>query len=169
MWIIQEILHAEKITVWCGSKKFDWKGIETLYLKLKTVEDNNWFSHHDSLLVVLQSSAATIVWKRAHWRHPDTPVPRLQQLVEIFRDWQCTDIKAKVFALVGMAAMDSAIVPDYSHSTRKNYRAVMDTVYSDVSNFANLWSQVLALTERDCALVGREMLVVLSYFEKCIC
>jgi hypothetical protein len=33
MWIIQELLHANDITVWCGSLSFKWDDIEKLYLK----------------------------------------------------------------------------------------------------------------------------------------
>ncbi|KAF5595298.1 Pfs NACHT and ankyrin domain protein [Fusarium subglutinans] len=46
MWIIQELLHANDITVWCGSLNFSWDDIEKLYLKLKTIEESHWFAHH---------------------------------------------------------------------------------------------------------------------------
>ncbi|KAI1274418.1 heterokaryon incompatibility protein-domain-containing protein [Xylaria sp. FL0933] len=118
MWIIQELLHAEDITVWCGSLPFSWGDMEKLYLKLKTVEEAHWFAHHEFHTRVMQSSAAVMIWQRAHWRHPDTPVPRLPTLIKIFRDWQCTDLRDKVFALSGMATEESTVIPDYALTIR---------------------------------------------------
>jgi hypothetical protein len=86
MWIIQEIIHADKITVWCGKKGFEWSIFERLYLNLKTLEDTGWFAHHAFVMNVLQSSACVMVWQRAHWRHPETPTPSLQMLIEVFHD-----------------------------------------------------------------------------------
>ena len=105
--------------------------------------------------MVMQSSAATMIWWRAHWRYPDTPALRLQRLVEILRNWQCTDVRDRVFTLVGMAAVDFVIVPDYLPSTQDVYFAVMDTVDKDGSYFVNLLSQILGLATRDCDLRGK--------------
>ncbi|ETS81710.1 hypothetical protein PFICI_06712 [Pestalotiopsis fici W106-1] len=152
MWIIQELLHARKITLWCGTQKSDWSDIEALYLKLETIENAHWFAHHEFLIPIKQSAAATMVWQRAHWRHPDTPVPRLSRLIEIFRDWHCTDIRDKVFALVGMATPESAVVPDYALTTLEIYSAVMRKVERDKDGFANLLSQLLGVAWNDVDL-----------------
>jgi hypothetical protein len=70
MWIIQEIVHAERFTVWCGERSFDWGMLESLYRTLKTLEDSHWIMHNTFSDSVLQSPAFTMVWQRAHWRHP---------------------------------------------------------------------------------------------------
>ncbi|KAI0188522.1 heterokaryon incompatibility protein-domain-containing protein, partial [Xylaria flabelliformis] len=157
MWIIQELLHAKDITVWCGSLRFSWGDLETLYLKLKTVEESNWFAHHKYHMMIMQSSAAVMVWQRAHWRHPDTPIPRLQTLIEIFRDWQCTDLRDKVFALSGMATRESTVVPDYALTTREVYFAVLQNVRGQQERFRALLSQILGLAGRDVDLNGQDM------------
>ncbi|RMJ16886.1 hypothetical protein CDV36_003501 [Fusarium kuroshium] len=149
MWIIQEIVHADNITVWCGAKSFRWHSFESLYLTLKTLEETSWFAHHPHAIRVLQSSACTMVWQRAHWRHPDTPPPRLQVLIDIFRDWQCTDIRDKVFALVSMASRETAIIPDYSKSTLDVYHAVQDKHDGEKHGFYNMLSQILAIPQDD--------------------
>ncbi|KAI0854642.1 heterokaryon incompatibility protein-domain-containing protein [Xylaria cubensis] len=158
MWIIQELLHAKDITVWCGSFHFSWENLETLYLKLKTVEESNWFAHHKYHMMVMQSSAAVMVWQRAHWRHPNTPVPRLQTLIEIFRDWQCTEIRDKVFALSGMATQESTVVPDYALTTREVYFAVLQNIRGQQEQFRILLSQILGLAGRDVDLNGQDMI-----------
>lgn len=162
MWIIQEVLHAKKLAVWCGSKSFDWSHIESLYLKLKTLEDTNWFAHHEFHMNVMQSAAAVIVWQRAHYRHPDTPSPRLQTLIEIFRDWQCADVRDKVFALAGMAESGTKITPDYGLSTIDVYFRALDTVDRHDDRFASLLSQLLGLAERDVDIRSRDLYVSLK-------
>ncbi|KAF5000622.1 hypothetical protein FDECE_11159 [Fusarium decemcellulare] len=145
MWIIQEIVHADTITVWCGSKHFKWHMLESLYLTLKALEDTSWFAHHKYAMQVLQSSACVMVWQRAHWRHPDTPTPRLQALIEIFRSWQCADVRDKVYALVGMASPETAIEPDYSKSPLEVFSAVQEKHSEEKHQFYDMLSQLLAL------------------------
>jgi hypothetical protein len=157
MWIIQELLHANDITVWCGSLNFSWGDLEKLYLKLKTVEESNWFAHHKFHMMIMESSAAVMVWQRAHWRHPDTPVPRLQTLIEIFRDWQCRDLRDKVFALSGMATEESTVAPDYALTTREVYFAVLQNVHREQEQFCALLSQILGLAGQDIDLPGQNM------------
>ncbi|KAL2693466.1 hypothetical protein Neosp_000026 [[Neocosmospora] mangrovei] len=90
-----------------------------------------------------------MVWQRAHWRHPETPSPRLQVLIDTFRDWQCTDIRDKVFALVSMASQETSIVPDYSKSTLDVYREVQEKHDNEKHEFYNMLSQILAIPQRD--------------------
>lgn len=106
---------------------------------------------------VAQSSAAMMLWQRAHWRHPDTPVPRLETLIDIFRDWKCSDIKDKVFALVDMATSDSAIVPNYALTTSQIYFGVMENVQKDKEQFGTKLSQMLGLSNREVYLPRADM------------
>jgi hypothetical protein len=157
MWVIQEIVHAKKITVLCGPQSFTWDSVESLYLKLKGLQDTHWFPHHESAIQVLQSSAAVLVWQRAHYRHPETPAPSLRTLIEVFRHWQCAEIRDKVFALVSMASPDTTIVPDYSQSARDVYFAVCGKHPDGGWAFENMLSQVLGLSQRDTKLSGRDL------------
>ncbi|KAM0232145.1 hypothetical protein ACHAP5_010807 [Fusarium lateritium] len=155
MWIIQEIICAQNITIWCGTKSCEWSAVESLYLKVKSLEDENWFTHHDYVVSVLQSSAAVMVWQRAHWRHPDTPTPRLETLIEIFRDWQCSDIRDNVYALVGMASKDTAVVPDYSRSALQLYR---DVLHESSASFCGTLSQILGIPAKELQLNDSELI-----------
>lgn len=157
MWIIQELLHARKITILCGTSRSNWSDLEALYLKLETIQNTHWFAHHDFHIQVKQSAAATMIWQRAHWRHPDTPAPRLSRLIEIFRDWQCTHLRDKVFALVGMASPESAIIPDYTMTPQDVYHAVMSKVEKDNDEFASLLSQLLGVSGEDVDLYDQAL------------
>ncbi|KAG8355395.1 hypothetical protein FVEN_g6877 [Fusarium venenatum] len=147
MWIIQEIIYAKDITIWCGSKSCEWSAAESLYLKMKSLEDENWQTHHEYVVQVLQSSAAVMIWQRAHWRHPDTTAPSLLTLINIFQDWQCTDIRDKVYSLVEMASKDTAVTPDYSLSAHQLYHDVIDK--SNGPRSCGVLSQILGIPADD--------------------
>ncbi|KAG8160972.1 hypothetical protein KVR01_009236 [Diaporthe batatas] len=99
MWIIQEIIHANRLTVWCGPQRVEWPVLDRLYLTMKTLEEENQLSNHAFAAEIRRSPAFVMVWQRAHWRHPETPTPKLQTLIETFQGWECTDIRDKVYAL----------------------------------------------------------------------
>lgn len=145
MWVIQEIIHANKITVWCGSQRLDWPVLDKLYLTLKTLEEENCLTHHEFVADVLRSPAFVMVWQRAHWRHPETPTPKLQTLIEIFQGWECTDVRDKVYALVSMADQGTAVIPDYSRSPRQIYHDVLRRGVACDQSFCRLLAQVLRL------------------------
>ena len=117
--------------------------------KLMKIRDTGWFAHHPYASQVIQSTASTIIWQRAHFRTPDTPRVPLRILIEVFRDWKCTDIRDKVFALVGLAGTENNVTPDYTLSSRQLYVAVLDALRDHDEAFSNLLSQLLGLTHKD--------------------
>lgn len=145
MWIIQEIIHANRLTVWCGSQRLDWPVMDRLYLTMKTLEEDNRLAHHHFVKDVLQSPAFVMVWQRAHWRHPETPTPKLQTLIEIFQGWECTDLRDKVYALVSMADQKTAVMPNYSLSPLQIYRDVLRRGEACDNRFRKLLAQVLGV------------------------
>lgn len=149
MWVIQEIIHANKLTVWCGSQRLDWPVLDKLYLTLKTLEEDQCLARHEFVADVLRSPAFVMVWQRAHWRHPETPTPKLQTLIEIFQGWECSDVRDKVYALVSMADQETAIIPDYSRSSRQIYHDVLRRGVAWDNRFCKLLAQVLGLQAED--------------------
>lgn len=149
MWIIQEIIHAERLTVWCGSQRLDWPLPDMLYITLKTLEEENLLDRHESSRDILRSPALVMVWQRAHWRHPETPTPKLQTLIEIFQGWECTDVRDKVYALVSMADQKTAVVPNYLRSPRQIYHDVLRRGVACDDRFRELLARVLGLHADD--------------------
>lgn len=145
MWIIQEIIHANRLTVWCGSQRVDWPVLDRLYLTIKKIEEEDRLAHHEFVTDVLRSPAFVMVWQRAHWRHPETPTPKLQTLIETFQGWECTDLRDKVYALVSMADQETAVLPDYSRSARQIYHDVLREGVACDNRFRRLLAQVLGL------------------------
>lgn len=154
MWIIQEIIHANRLTVWCGSQRIDWPVFDRLYLAMKTIEENDRFKNHDFVKEVLQSPAFVMVWQRAHWRHPETPTPKLQTLIETFKGWECTDLRDKVYALVSMADQETAVLPNYSRSPRQIYYDVLRRGVAYDDRFCNLLSHILGIHEAGIGFAG---------------
>jgi hypothetical protein len=62
---------------------FAWNTLGNLYAKLKRLELTGWIAHHEFAGEVLYSFASVIVWERAYWRYPDTPTPRLRNLLKV--------------------------------------------------------------------------------------
>ena len=60
--------------------------------------------------------------------------------------------------------MDSAIVPDYSLSTRDIYFATLSHVDGDEATFGSLLSQLLGLAGRDVEIRGRDLYVHFNVF-----
>jgi hypothetical protein len=157
MWIIQEVCHSNDITVRCGRVSFHWSKLEALYLRLKKIEEQSWFAHHRYVMRVLQSSAAVMVWQRAHWRHPETNRPSLQTLVEVFHTWQCADIRDKVYALLSMADPETTMPPDYSKTALEVYHDVVGRNGEYGTRWCSLLSQVLAIPAQSANLPGRQL------------
>lgn len=149
MWIIQEIIHAKRLTVWCGTQRIDWPIPDRLYLTLKMIDEENSATRHEFVPDVLRSPAFVMVWQRAYWRHPETPTPKLQTLIEIFQGWECTDLRDKVYALVSMADQETAILPDYSRSARQIYDDVLRKGVACDQSFRKLLARVLGLQAED--------------------
>lgn len=144
MWIIQEVISARNIIAFCGTKRFDWGCLTKLYQKLKVLESTNWLAHHPFALAVFQSSASAIIWQRAYWRHPIIPTPSLKKLISVFSSWQCTDLRDKVYALVGMASPETAVVPDYSRTT---YQICQDIWAQDAHKDAQYYEMLIRVLE----------------------
>lgn len=146
MWVIQEIIHAKTLTVWCGSQRVDWPVLDQLYLTMKTLQEENQLENHPSATEILRSPALVMVWQRAHWRHPETPTPKLQTLVETFQGWECTDIRDKIYALVSMADQKTAVLPNYSRTPEQIYQDVLRQGFACDSRFRRLLAQVLEIS-----------------------
>ncbi|RYP55148.1 hypothetical protein DL770_010939 [Monosporascus sp. CRB-9-2] len=126
IWIIREIVHAQKVYIPCGDRHFHWSRLERFYHKLKTIAGSlgGWQKHHELGQRLLRSPACTMVSQRAHWRHPNTPRPMLRSLIATFKEWECSDVKDKVYGLLALADAETDVVADYSNTVEGTYRAV---------------------------------------------
>lgn len=62
-----------------------------------------------------------------------------------------------MFALVGMASPESAIIPDYTMTPQDVYHAVVSKVEKDNDEFASLLSQLLGVSGEDVDLYDQAL------------
>jgi hypothetical protein len=126
MWIIQEVVHAERVEIHCGSEILEWYKFEQLYYYAGII--SRYYKEMDTPFynAVRSSPAMSIVKIRAEPRwytgSPDLlGRPRdiaIDSLMETYSAHECEDIRDKVYAIVGIAKNGSTIVVDYRKSAK---------------------------------------------------
>jgi hypothetical protein len=61
IWIVQEVMHANELTVPCGDKSFSCQAIEQIFWKLGRIAESGSVAHHPNAAAVLASPAKAIV------------------------------------------------------------------------------------------------------------
>ncbi|KAK0670016.1 heterokaryon incompatibility protein-domain-containing protein [Cercophora samala] len=107
VWIIQEIACSKKASMLCGRKSVPSRTFAIAPEFLNSAVDD----HVQAVLDVMPGFRRSQSW----WSHTRT----LGMLLRKFRDSEATDIRDKVFALLGMAPdAEAEITPDYEADTR---------------------------------------------------
>lgn len=91
VWVVQEIMHGEDLTVLCGSKSFPWQNILQIFLNLKTIAEIGHAVHLHSSAAIFNSPASVLVKAKSAWHGQRIP---LWDLLETYRDLQSTPTKA---------------------------------------------------------------------------
>lgn len=110
MWIIQEIMFAKQVTIYCGSKHIGWNTFEQLVKDLQAISDIGREHHTPCASPILASPAIVIAKAKAAWGGNLQP---LTTLLQLYRDHEATNILDKVYALHGLAKDSSDIAVDY--------------------------------------------------------
>ncbi|KAH6849382.1 heterokaryon incompatibility protein-domain-containing protein [Alternaria alternata] len=127
MWIIQEVVHAERVEIHCGSEILEWYKLEQLYYYVSII--SRYYKEMDTPFynAVRSSPAMSIVKIRVEprWytvsRDSFSGRPRdvaIDSLMETYSAHECEDIRDKVYAVVGIAKYSSTIVVDYRKSAK---------------------------------------------------
>ncbi|CAN9337738.1 unnamed protein product [Alternaria alternata] len=134
MWIIQEVVHAQRVEIHCGSEILEWYKFEQLYYYVRIVSRDHKEMDTHFYNTVRSSPAMSIVKIRAldemrvpvgtrlnydynprsGW-HRDVAI---DFLMETYNAHECEDIRDKVYAIVGIAKYGSNIVVDYRKSAK---------------------------------------------------
>lgn len=115
IWIVQEIMLAKEATIYCGSRRISWHHFEQLVNDLQAISDRGREKHTPCVSSVLNSPAIVIAKAKSAWDGNRQP---LTALLQLYHDHEATDIRDKVYALVGLAQDDSHIVIDYDTSVK---------------------------------------------------
>jgi hypothetical protein len=146
IWIVQEILLAQKATILCGDKQISWTKLLHLISDLELISDRGRAVHTIGVSSVLDSPAAVIVRAKSQWNGSPQP---LTKLLELYRHQQSTDIRDKVYALHGLAHDSDSLAVNY---TLDPHALLIEVIYhacsSELPNdnllrFAKMMSKVL--------------------------
>jgi hypothetical protein len=132
IWIVQEITNAQSVKIHCGSNSLSWQTIDCIELNNKTFQDPSLplqtARRYASLFAkgpirrIMNQRKWTRHWIRSQgWEQNSTS---FLNLLERFRDFNCTDPRDKVYALLGLASIDKNMPlpkPDYSKSISEVY------------------------------------------------
>lgn len=97
VWIVQEIMCARELVIYWGKRTIRWECIAAVSDQLPAVRGLG------------ASPAAVIIRSKAAW---EGAVP-LAHLVSEYIHLRSTDIRDKVFGLLGLASEDDPLQPDY--------------------------------------------------------
>ncbi|KAL6898785.1 HET domain-containing protein [Trichoderma evansii] len=110
VWIIQEIMLAKEVTIYCGSKSITWNKFEQLVKDLQAISDRGREHHTPCASSILASPAIVIAKAKAAW---DGDLQPLTTLLRLYRNHEATNMLDKVYALHGLAKDSADIAVDY--------------------------------------------------------
>ena len=122
LWVVQEIVLAKSIVVYCGSWNRTWSEFRDLYWSMlkrrfgtrnratSSIGAEKFFRYTDST-----DDRTKITWKRKL---------QLHEALDIFGAQKCYDLRDKVYGLLGLLESVS-ITPDYSKSIEEVYADIL--------------------------------------------
>ncbi|CAN9130746.1 unnamed protein product [Alternaria alternata] len=137
MWIIQEVVHANRVEIHCGSEILEWYKFEQLYYYVSIISRDYKEMDTPFYNAVRSSPAMSIVKIKALDEATHLPGrPRdvtIDSLMETYSAHECEDIRDKVYAVVGIAKYGSTIVVDYRKSAKDVLLDVFYLVSTEMS------------------------------------
>lgn len=127
VWIVQEIMFARHLFLFCGAKKVQWRMIDDIFLHLKSIQVMGWFHMHPYGTEVLQSEAGVIFEEKRLWGNDpsnrEIGIP-ITTLIQSYTHLQSTEKLDKVYALVGLSS-DNIII-DYSVGITELHNTILE-------------------------------------------
>ena len=175
IWVVQEIMAAERIEVICGQKSVEWRCIDQVIKKLQRVAANGRIEHHPYAATVLESYAGQMFEHKTIWENlPATlRVVPLEKLLEMFQNLECSDIRDKVYALLGLTRRGDLsdqqhVIADYSKKSEEVYTDVLRAVIrlgdlkttQDKKKFSKLLQQSLKLCSSNSFIESETRLAI---------
>jgi len=110
LWILQEILMAQNISVICGDQVFAWETLEAHFIPQipRGIEINISWEEHP---VEIDKVALSLIEERASFGGANQ---RLSYILENFAILQCGDVRDKVYGLLSLVRRSGVIPVDYT-------------------------------------------------------
>ena len=161
VWILQEVLQAKRIEVFCGTAQLEWDAFETVHNILKplisTCSPLNTSNLPASLVVTLREILSTTPARLTSRRLSHT-ASTLQDLLHEFHDAQCTLRRDKVYGMLGIAS-DCGLDPatDTFNGPAPDYAKHVVEVYFDVLNYLRDTSSTSSIAPLTALLLQKSL------------
>jgi hypothetical protein len=152
IWIVQEVMLAQKILVLCGSKSLEWHCIRSLHKFLKgtkttkTSVDNFDNSGIPNLRAdsILKSDGLRIITEKLEQETLPTENRNspLRYLVETYYDLESTDPRDKIYGILGLVRPEEStnnakLKVDYSYSILEVYSEALQYLFPRPESVTN--------------------------------
>jgi Heterokaryon incompatibility protein (HET) len=125
-WIVQEIMYARQITLFCGSRNVRWRTFNGIFQRLNSIQVMGWFHMHSYGIEVLESEAAVIFEEKSRWEEYPANLGKgipIRTLVGAYGHLESTKKVDKVYALAGLCSDEITI--DYSLGIEEVYNNIL--------------------------------------------
>lgn len=127
-WIIQEIMLARSLVVFCGAMRIEWSTLESFLLVPKTLRTSVYMASLHHLEDISAGTVRTIVTEKAS---REQYIERLSNVLATFSNWQCGDVRDRVYGLLGLLPESSRVAIDYSKPVKEIFFDVLRKVIED--------------------------------------
>jgi Heterokaryon incompatibility protein (HET) len=116
LWIIQEVILAADITIYCGTDQLEWVTFSSIWGELDTLISIDSYWREPTLLQIHRSLAGQLMQRRKDFRLSRPRIYPLIDLVDTFHEARCSDNRDKIFGLLSLAqsCCRDQITVDYS-------------------------------------------------------
>jgi hypothetical protein len=127
LWIIQELVLASEIVVYCGVDKVDWSVFSSVCAQLSELTEPAWAWN----IPILHQIRESVPGRLVHYRHDvrlQFPVtPPLFDLFCTFYEAKCGDIRDKIFGLLSLAELccKEQVTVDYTKTPLEVCRSAL--------------------------------------------
>ena len=168
-------MAAERIEVICGQKSVEWRCMDQVIKKLHHVAANGRIEHHPYAAAVLESYAGQMFEHKTMWENLPAAfrVVPLERLLEMFQNLECSDIRDKVYALLGLTKTGNLsdqqhVIADYSKKSEEVYVDILRAVIrlgdlettQDKKKFSKLLQQGLKLCSSNSFIESETRLAI---------
>lgn len=161
-WILQEVLVAQRLELYCGVNSIPWPAFEYMAGKFRRelYIKERWLPLKKRIVAISRGPAIRLVNHKAK-RLQSSQDSTLLSLLERYRLSQCTDQRDSVYALLGLASdrpMQNGLLPDYAKDVVTLYTEVLQFCKVDPSKtlwFAFLLRMMLKIRLRDIIAYDR--------------
>ncbi|KAI0858826.1 hypothetical protein F4860DRAFT_286929 [Xylaria cubensis] len=118
VWVLQEVLLAKKVTLYCGKLAVDWEPVSRLCtIVILNALKLAYIMNHSGTNKIIQRAYASLQaagsMERIRWLGDLDDISKFLMLLEHGGSMNATDPRDHVFGIMGLLQENKLVVPDY--------------------------------------------------------